>query len=171
MSDDLDQRLVAAGERLAGLGEALRAGGPWPLAARFDHSPEASWGPRETLAHIEEMLPYWLGEAERILDDPSGGASLGRVATNDVRVAIIERDRTLPIRELVARVQAGIERWRRRWLELDPASRERTGTHVSLGVVTVTDVATRFAVGHLEDHLDQLEAAVDTNANPGATPG
>ena len=161
MDEDLDRRLAAAGDRLAGLGTALERGGPWPLAERFDHSPEASWGPRETLAHLEEMLPYWLGEAERILDDPSGGATLGRAATNDIRLAIIERDRTLPIRELVARVQAGIERWRRRWSELDGPSCERTGTHVSLGVVTVTDVATRFAVGHLEDHLDQLEGAID----------
>jgi hypothetical protein len=26
--------------------------------------------------------------------------------------------------------------------------------------LTVTDIATRFTVGHLEDHLDQLAAAV-----------
>jgi hypothetical protein len=167
MDDDLDRRFAAAGERLAGLGTVLEQGGPWPLAERFDHSPEASWGPRETLAHLEEMLPYWLGEAERILDDPSGAVPLGRAATNDIRLAIIERDRTLPIRELVARVHAGIERWRGRWPELDAASRERTGTHVSLGVVTVKDVASRFAIGHLEDHLDQLEGAIGGSARPG----
>jgi len=167
MSDDLETRLGAASQRLAGLGTKLRSGGPWPLADRFDHAPEAAWGPRETLAHLEEMLPYWLGEAERIVDDPSGGATLGRAATNDVRLAIIERDRTLPIRELVARVQAGIDRWLARWPELDAASRERTGTHVTLGVVTVTDVATRFAVGHLEDHLDQLEGAIGGGTGPG----
>jgi hypothetical protein len=167
MSDELDRRLAAASDRLAGLATGLERGGPWPLAERIDHSPEASWGPRETLAHLEEMLPYWLGEAERILDDPSGAASLGRLATNDIRLAIIERDRTLPIRELVARVQAGIERWRRRWSELDASSRVRAGTHVSVGVVTVTDVATRFAVGHLEDHLDQLEGAIGDTAGQG----
>ena len=160
MSDALEARLAAASDRLAGLGEKLRSGGPWPLAERFDHAPEATWGPRETLAHLEEMLPYWLGEAERIVEDPSGGAPLGRAATNDIRLAIIERDRTLPIRELVARVQAGIERWQSRWPELDDTSRALTGTHVTLGTVTVTDVATRFAVGHLEDHLDQLEGAI-----------
>jgi hypothetical protein len=47
--------------------------------------------------------------------------------------------------------------------------------HVSLGVVTVTDVAVRFAVGHLEDHLDQLEAAIAVLSSPdapsGAAPG
>jgi hypothetical protein len=167
MSDDLDKRLAAASDRLDGLGASLQAGGPWALAERFDHSPEASWGPRETLAHLEEMLLYWLGEAERILDDPTGGATLGRTATNDVRLAIIERDRTLPIRELVARVRVGIDRWRRYLQDLDAASVDRTGTHVTLGTVTVNDVAKRFAVGHLEDHLDQLEGAINAPAGEG----
>lgn len=159
-ADDIDARLVAAGKRLAGMDGALRAGAPWALSTRFDHSPEAGWGPPEILAHLEEMLAYWLGEAERILEGPDASTPFGRMATDDVRLAVIERDRTLPPRELVARVQVGIDRWRRRWAELDPARRERAGTHPSLGVLTVTDVATRFTVGHLEDHLDQLAAAL-----------
>jgi hypothetical protein len=158
--DDLDARLVAAKERLAGLASSLQSGAPWPLAERFDHSPEASWGPRETLAHLEEMLAYWLGEAERIVESPDEGVAIGRVATDEVRLAIIERDRTLPVRELVDRVRVGIDRWRDRWAELDAATRGRTGTHPRLGVVTVTDVASRFAVGHLEEHLDQLTTAI-----------
>ncbi|MDO8485299.1 MAG: hypothetical protein Q7S35_10190 [Candidatus Limnocylindrales bacterium] len=165
--DELDRRLVAASRRLIGLGSALQEGGPWALAARFDHSPEAAWGPREILAHLAEMLPYWLGEAERILDSTGEPALFGRVSTDDLRLAIIERDRTLPLREPVARVQAGIGRWRRRWAELDPASRDRAGVHVTLGGLTVTDIATRFAVGHLEDHLDQLAAALGGDLTPG----
>lgn len=165
--DDLDLRLAAASARLAELGTTLQARGPWPLAERFDHSPEASWGPRETLAHLEEMLPFWLGEAERLLDAPDDAVTFGRVATDDVRLAIIERDRTLPLRELVARVQVGIDRWRRRWAELDGPSRGRHGTHVTLGDLTVADIATRFVVGHVEDHLDQLAAAIEGGPPPG----
>jgi hypothetical protein len=161
MSDeDLDERLAAAGTRLDSLTTALQQG-RWPLAERFDHSPEASWGPRETLAHLEEMLPFWLGEAERLVDAPGDAVTFGRVATEDVRLAIIERDRTLPMRELIARVHVGIDRWRGRWPELDATSRSRRGTHVTLGELTVTDIATRFVVGHLEDHLDQLAATLD----------
>jgi hypothetical protein len=161
MSDDqLDRRLAAASDRLAGLGNPLRTGEPWALAERFDHSPEATWGPREILAHLGEMLPYWLGEAERILDAADQPAPFGRMATNDGRLAIIERDRTLPLRELVARVHMAIEHWRRRWAELDEASRGQPGMHVALGRLTVADVATRLVVGHLEGHLDQLAEAV-----------
>lgn len=158
--DDLDSRLAAADDRLAALAGALQRAGPWPLAARFDHAPEASWGPPEILAHLEEMLPFWLGEAERILDPTARATTFGRAATDGVRLAIIARDRTLPLPELVARVQLGIERWRRRWAELDPERRERGAAHLTLGQLTVSDVATRFAVGHLEDHLDQLAATL-----------
>jgi hypothetical protein len=159
-NDELDRRLAAASDRLAGLANRLRAGEPWALAERFDHSPEATWGPPEILAHLGEMLPYWLGEAERILDAADQPAPFGRTATNDVRVAIIERDRTVPLRELVARVQVAIGRWRQRWSELDEASRGQPGMHVALGRLTVADVATRLVVGHLEGHLDQLAEAV-----------
>jgi hypothetical protein len=160
---DLDARLAAASDRLASLGVILEAGSPWPLAERFDHAPEASWGPLETLAHVEEMLPFWLGEAERILDATDPPATIGRAATDDLRIGVIERDRTLPVRELVARVQNGIDRWRRRWAALDEASRGRAGAHVKLGRVTVTDVAERFAVGHLEEHLGQLAESLATD--------
>jgi hypothetical protein len=165
--DDLDQRLAEASARLVMLDGALQAGGPWPLAARFDHAPEASWGPREILAHLEEMLPYWLGEAERVLDAGGAPVTFGRVATNELRLALIERDRTLPLRELVARVQVGLERWRRRWAELDTASRTRAGSHVALGELTVTQIATRSVVDHVEGHLDQLAAALSGDQTPG----
>ena len=84
MSDDqLDRRLAAASDRLAGLGNPPSE--RWPM---------------------------------------------------DVRLAIIERDRPLPLRGLVARVQVVIERWRRRWAELDEASRGEPGVHVTLGRLT-----------------------------------
>ena len=159
-TDELDTRLAAASGRMTALGERLAAGGPWPLAERFDHAPEAAWGPREVLAHLGEMLPYWLGEAERIVDMAAGPEPFGRIATDDVRLAIIERDRTLPVRELLARVANGLERWQRRWAELDASERDRMGLHPTLGELHVSDIATRFVTGHLEDHLDQLEATL-----------
>ena len=159
-TDDLDTRLAAASGRMTALGGRLAAGGPWPLAERFDHAPEAAWGPREVLAHLGEMLPYWLGEAERIVDMAAGPEPFGRIATDDVRLAIIERDRTLPVRELLARVANGLERWQRRWAKLDASERDRMGLHPTLGELHVSDIATRFVTGHLESHLDQLEATL-----------
>jgi hypothetical protein len=158
--DDLDARFAAAAKRLDELSGPLQAGGPWPLAERFDHAPEAEWGPREVLAHLGEMLPFWLGEAERLLDPAGPPDHVGRQATDATRLALLARDRTLPLGELIARAHNGIDRWRDRWKALDEEARAHTGQHVTLGEVSVTDIANRFAIGHLEDHLDQLAEAM-----------
>ncbi len=164
--DNFDTRLAAASDRLAGL-EGRLSTNDWPLAERFDHAPEAAWGPREVLAHLEEMLGYWLGETERVVDMTGGPAAFGRVATDALRLAVIERDRTLPVRELVARVEVGIDRWRRRWSGFDEAERERAGVHPTLGEMRAADIATRFVADHLEGHLDQLEASMGDEAAAG----
>ena len=160
MHDPFYTRMTAAGTRFRDLGVVLRSGDPWPLAERFDHAPEASWEPREVLAHLEEMLQYWFGEMERVVAMIDGPQPFGRVATDNVRLAIIERDRTLPIEELMARVGNGIERWRRRWPDLIDSERDRRGIHPTRGELSVSDIASHFVAGHLEEHLDQLEAAL-----------
>jgi hypothetical protein len=160
MPDAFYARMTQAGARFRSLDAALGRGDPWPLAERFDHAPEAAWGPPEILAHLEEMLQYWYGEMERVVTMTDGPKPFGRVATDQVRLAIIERDRTLPITELMARVGNGIERWRRRWVDLIDSERDRTGIHPTLGELSVSDLASRFVATHLDDHLDQLEAAL-----------
>ena len=86
----------------------------------------------------------------------------GRMATDDVRLAIIGRDRTLP--DPRAAWPASGTGWTagdgagRSWTR-PPAS--ASGTHVTLGELTVEDLATRFVAGHVEDHLDQLLTTLD----------
>ena len=64
-------------------------------------------GPREVLSHTAEMLTYWLGEFERIVEagrGPGNGVPFGRLATDTLRAGVLERDRTLPLRELFDRI-------------------------------------------------------------------
>src|SRR6266545_7485148 len=108
--DDQARRLEAGSAAIAALRERLEAGAPWPLAGLFGTEAEASWGPPELLAHLEEMLPFWLGEVERIIDSDaaSGPCPFGRVGGADdvLRIGIIGRDRRVPLGELLARVEA-----------------------------------------------------------------
>ncbi len=117
---------------------------PWPLAERFDDAPEAEWGPTEVLAHVAEMIPFWQGEIERIIAGaatqarPRGGGlrepvPFGRVATDGVRLAILERDRSLPPAELYDRIAWSLERLDRRWSTLTPGERSLRGLHPTAG--------------------------------------
>lgn len=159
--DELIGRIERAAGALASERARVEAGEPWPLSAQFGTEPEASWGPRETLAHVTEMLPFWLGEIERILAGATEPVPFGRVASNELRIGVIERDRSLPLRELFGRLEADAERLTRRLGELTPAEAERTGVHPTLGVLTVHQAAGRFVAGHLEDHAAQIAAILD----------
>ena len=152
------ERLRASRSGYTALAPRIAAGEPWALATTFGTEPEASWGPREVLAHVEEMLPFWLGELERILDgDPAAPVPFGRISDDPLRIGLIERERTLPLRVLFARIDTGIGAWIDRLAGLTPAERARVGLHPRLGPMTVAELPERFVVGHLEDHLRQLD--------------
>lgn len=156
---ELARRIRAAAAAFTELGPSVEAGRPWPLSEDFGHTPESYWGPGETLAHVAEMLPFWTGEMERILDVPPGGNAVpfGRVPDNPVRLGLIERDRRLPPRELVSRIVSSAERLATRLEELGPeGARGRTGVHPTLGEMTIAQLVTTFVARHLEEHVEQL---------------
>ena len=155
--DELIARIERAVAALAAQRGKVEAGQPWPLSERFDHAPEASWGPPEVLAHVSEMLPYWLGEVERILAGPPDPVPFGRVGDDPVRIAIIGRDRTLPIGELFVRIDQGGARWSERLSRLSPSERTKRGLHPTRGVMSVEEIAGRQIAGHLEEHVTQMD--------------
>ena len=159
------ERLVAARAAFAAVAPRIRAREPWPLAEDFGTGPEASWGPREVLAHLAEMLPYWLGEYERVVEavgTAGNAAPFGRTSEDALRIGILERDRTLPLRELFARIDTGIERWEGRVAARDAGDDATVGLHSRLGEMTAGEIRDRFVIAHLEDHREQLETILTT---------
>jgi uncharacterized protein (DUF952 family) len=163
--EPLLDRLSSAGARLASTRPTVEAGAPWPTGAAGEGGGEHEWGPTEVLSHVAEMLPYWLGEMERVIagtDGHGGGgpAPFGRTATDQVRALTIARDATLPVRELYDRIAAALQRYRWRLPELTEDEISRTGVHPTRGELTVPDLVERFAVRHLEEHAEQLETTL-----------
>jgi hypothetical protein len=160
--EELVSRLEAASARLAALQPVVERGAPWPLSDNIGTEPEASWGPPETLAHVAEMLPFWLGEIERLVDGTGEPVPFGRVATDQLRLLVLERDRSLPPRELFDRIAADTDRVARRLESLTPRDTSCRGIHPRRGEMTVEELAERFIVSHLEEHAEQLAAVVGT---------
>jgi hypothetical protein len=160
MSTELE-RIRSARQRYAELAARVMAGEPWPLAEDYGTGPEASWGPREVLAHVEEMLSFWLGEMERVIDgDGSAPVPFGRVADDQVRIGIIERDRSLPLRVLFGRIDDGLRAWEERVPTLTDADASRLGLHPRLGEMPAPAILERFVIGHAEDHIAQLDGVL-----------
>jgi len=164
------ERVHALRAAYAGLQPQVAAGEPWPLAASYGTEPEALWGPREVLAHVAEVLPFWLGELERVLDGTAGGPPVpfGRTADDPMRIGALARDRTLPIRVLFARIDGGLRDWADRLGSLTDDARDRIGVHPTLGVMPATEILERFVLGHTEGHVAQLESIL---ADPAAGAG
>ncbi|HKG57075.1 MAG TPA: DinB family protein, partial [Candidatus Limnocylindrales bacterium] len=120
----------------------------------------------ETLAHVAEMLPFWTGELERVVAGPEP-APFGRVATDTLRIGVLERDRSLPLAELFDRIEAGSERFARRVGRLTPAESGRRGVHPRLGEMTAAGIVERFVVSHVEEHALQLRELVAAVAAAG----
>jgi uncharacterized protein (DUF952 family) len=163
--EPLLDRLSAAGARLASTRPTVESGVPWPVGAVAAGGGEAEWGPTEALAHVSEFLPYWLGEMERVIAGTDGhGAGgptpFGRTAADPVRSLTVVRDSTLPPRELYDRIAGVLQRYRWRIPELTDEEIGRRGVHSLRGELAVPQLIERFAVSHLEEHAEQLEATL-----------
>jgi hypothetical protein len=160
--DELAGRLDRAVEAMIEMGPDLAAGEPWAMAEQVGPGPESSWGPREVLAHVAEMLPFWMGEIELILDAGGRGErqSFGRLEDDPIRVQVIARDRAFPVRELLGRVEAESKRVAHRLRALDDGAASIVGQHVTRGDLSVREIAERLIVGHAEGHVTQLRESL-----------
>lgn len=114
------------------------------------------WDPGQLLAHVVEMLPYWVREAE-VVAAAGDGVAFGRVKTDPDRVAAIERDRREDPYRLLGRMDEGVAGVLAFVDGLDGAALARSGTHQTRGRMTVADIVDQFVVAHLEEHADQIE--------------
>ena len=153
-------RLDAAGARLARTQPSVEAGAPWPVGRVERGEPEAEWAPPEVLAHVAEMLTYWLGELERIVAGTDGVTPFGRTPDDQLRALTVTRDATLPVRELYDRIEATLARYRKRLPQLGEPEISRKGVHPVRGRFAVAQLVEVLVVSHLEGHNEQLERSL-----------
>lgn len=150
------ERLRVARDRLVRLRSKVEMSPPPPE----DLPRSREWVARETLAHIDEMLPYWMGEIERIIAAPAEQLPFGRVPSDLIRLLTVDRDRSLPVSELYARLDFHLERVVRRLLELDDRQCSRRGSDRKRGDMTVRQIVDEMLAGHIEEHCTQMAASL-----------
>ena len=155
--DALLARLADAERRLA-----EHAAAPVPEGLTDpDPGAEERWEAGQVWAHLAEFPGYWLGEAERIIGQPTfQPVPFGRVKTDAARVEAIERDRHTDPAALLERVRAsvaGVADAARSW---DADTWQLRGAHPTRGEMSVEALVEEFIVKHLEEHADQLDSLV-----------
>jgi hypothetical protein len=151
------ERLRTARDNLVRMRSRLERSAPPP-----EELPrQREWVAREALAHVDEMLVYWLGEIERILAGAIEPVPFGRAPTDLIRQLTVDRDRTLPPSELYGRLDNSLERVLRRLLELDERQAAKRGLHKQRGEMTVKQIVEVMLASHIEEHCRQIAAALD----------
>jgi DinB superfamily len=145
------ERLVAAAGRLRAAAPLLSD------QALTDPDPDTGerWDRRQVLAHVAEMLPYWVAQVELVAAGDQ--VPFGRARTDPGRVGAIERDRGEDPSRLLDRVDQGLGEVLALLDRLDDDALARRGRHQVLGELTVAEIVDRFLVDHLVEHADQLD--------------
>ncbi|MCU1494086.1 MAG: pat [Acidimicrobiaceae bacterium] len=147
-------RLEAVEARLV----VLERGGPRSGLTDPDAGGEERWQDTEVWAHLAELGEYWTRELLAVLDAPEGAAvGFGRTKADAARRAAVANARGAELSTYVAKVLASIDRLRAELAGMDARDFGRRGRHPSLGEMDVDAILEEFLVGHLEEHVDQLE--------------
>ena len=146
--------------RLAAVDARLRALSQQRLEGRTDPDPATGerWEAGEMWAHLAEFIPYWIGEAERVLAEDSGDpVPFGRARANPERVAAIERDRHRGTTALWHDVREDLSDLRAFLGDITERGWRVRGLHPTQGVMPVSQIVEEMLIGHLEEHAGQLE--------------
>jgi hypothetical protein len=148
--------------RLESVGESLSLAASGAAEGLTDAEPGTGerWDAGQLWAHVVEFVPYWIEEGRKVLDlGAEEPVPFGRVKTDPGRIASIENLREIPVQLQSAATASNIRelRWFLREIDEQPGGWEREGLHQKLGVMRMTRIVEEFLVGHLEEHLHQLE--------------
>lgn len=116
------------------------------------------WDAGQVWAHMAEFLPYWMDEVHKVIGcDGQTPAPFGRTKSDPVRIAAIEADRHDPPTLLLAQLAVSLSKLKTLLGQVPEDRWSAVGRHPTLGDMTLADIVERFLVGHLEEHMDQLE--------------
>jgi uncharacterized damage-inducible protein DinB len=116
------------------------------------------WSVMSTLAHLQEMLPYWAHQAERVVNAP--GQPFGRTHDDPQRIGAVEQHGQDSLDAIVPRIRASLAECVQTLRSLPAEGWTLAGQHPSRGTMTVEDFVDAFLVGHAEAHAAQTQATL-----------
>jgi hypothetical protein len=131
------------------------------MAARLRTAPaENEWSAMQTLGHMAEMIPYWLHHCRTLIAATGGPPAFGRTAGSPERLAGVAHGGAADPDALLGQLQNEVRSGASAIRKLSAAERGKRGLHNSRGEMTVAEVIESFVVGHAEEHLGQVQAAL-----------
>jgi uncharacterized damage-inducible protein DinB len=132
------------------------------VAARLRTAPrENEWSAMQTLGHMTEMIPYWLSHCRTLIAATGELPRFGRTPGSPERLAGVEHGAAAEPDALLGQLQQEVRAAAGAIRKLSTAERGKRGLYTGRGeMMTVADVIESFIVGHAEEHLAQVQAAL-----------
>jgi DinB superfamily len=148
--------------RLSAGEETLRSVAPRleKVLTRADPATAERWTGAQVLAHVAELLPYWLGEAERMCKQPEDDP-VGRTKKDGKRLDAVAAGRDRAVDDVLGEAFAALGEAKETLRALTPAELECTARHLVRGPMTAGELIETFVVEHLEEHVDQVLQALE----------
>lgn len=114
------------------------------------------WSLMENIAHINEILPYWAGEIEKLVAHP--GQNFGRTQQHAGRLQAIAVHGTDTLAQARAELPGKYARLEQVIRTLTDSDLELTGIHPRFGERQLGWFIDEFVTTHLANHLLQMQA-------------
>jgi len=153
-------RIGAADRQLVAHATTAHAGRTEP-----DPGGAEQWDANQVWAHLAEIGGYWLAELESVIDAGSiEPVPFGRVKTDAVRIRAIEEGRRRPVEANLLAARRQLHALRAYLAGLSAADWRRVGRHSTLGDMDLARQLQEFHVGHVEQHIAQLDGLAEQAA-------
>lgn len=116
------------------------------------------WPVMSTLAHLAELMPYWVHQAERIASTP--GLVIGREHDDPDRIGPIEQHGRDSLPSMVTRLQASLAEAVATLRALPAEAWTHAAQHPTRGAMSIQDLVDAFLVDHAEEHAAQIQATL-----------
>lgn len=121
------------------------------------------WDAGQVWGHLAELGPFWLGQVHRIVNAASEApVAFGRPPGDTSRAGGIEAGRHHDVGELLVATQRSLDATRAAIAGFADVDLARRGVNPAVGEVDVLGLVDRLIVGHVEEHVDQLEGLSTT---------
>jgi DinB superfamily len=131
------------------------------VASRLRTAPgKDEWSAMQALGHMTEMIPYWLNHCRTLIAATGAPPAFGRTAGSPERLAGVAHGASAEPEVLLSQLRKEVQAAAATIRKLSPVERDKRGISRERGEMTVTEVIESFIVGHAEEHLAQVQAAL-----------
>lgn len=116
------------------------------------------WPVMSTLAHLQELLPFWAREAGDLAASP--GMPVGRSLEDPRRVEPIQEHAHDSLAAIIPRIRDALDACEATLRGIPEEGWKAVGQHIRSGPMSVEELVQSFVVRHADEHAKQIRATL-----------